>query len=98
MDEADDWIAERVGADDIVVTADTPLAARCLTAGASVVGPTGKPFTQASIGMALAMRDLMTDLRATGDVKGYNPAFTRKDRSRFLEAMEMAVQAILRRG
>ena len=68
------------------------------SAGASVVGPTGKPFTQASIGMALAMRDLMTDLRATGDVKGYNPAFTRKDRSRFLEAMEMAVQAILRRG
>lgn len=98
FDEADDWIATRATADDIVVTADIPLAARCLEAGAAVVGPTGKPFTKSSIGMALAMRELMTDLRATGEVKGYNPAFTKRDRSQFLQALETAVQAIRRRG
>lgn len=96
FDEADNWIAERVTADDIAITADIPLAARCLEAGAAVIGPTGKPFTKASIGMALAMRSLMADLRATGDVSGYNASFTPKDRSRFLEALEMAVQAGLR--
>ena len=97
-DAADDWIAERAGNGDIVVTADIPLAARCLKTGARVVGPTGKPFTDTGIGMALAMRDLSRHLRETGESKGYNAAFTRQDRSRFLQALEEAVQAIKRGG
>jgi len=95
-DAADDWIAEQIGAHDIAVTADIPLAARCLKKNAQVLGPTGKPFTQQSIGMALAMRDLSAHLRETGESKGYNASFTRRDRSRFLEALEHAVQASLR--
>jgi uncharacterized protein YaiI (UPF0178 family) len=91
-DAADDWIAERIGPGDIVVTADIPLAARCLKAGAQAIGPTGKPFTDASIGMALAMRDLSQHLRETGESRGLNASFTRQDRSRFLEALELAVQ------
>jgi uncharacterized protein len=97
-DAADDWIAERAGKGDIVITADIPLAARCLKAGARVVGPTGKPFTEAGIGMALAMRDLSRHLRETGESAGYNAGFTRQDRSRFLQALEQAVQAIKRDG
>jgi uncharacterized protein len=97
-DAADDWIAERIGEKDIAVTADIPLAARCLKRGAQAIGPTGKPFTDASIGMALAMRDLSSHLRETGESKGYNASFTRRDRSRFLEALELAVQQALRRG
>ena len=96
-DAADDWIATRIGPRDIAVTADIPLAARCLAAGARVIGPTGKPFTQANIGMALAMRDLSRHLRETGESKGYNASFSRGDRSRFLQALEEAFQQ-LRRG
>jgi uncharacterized protein YaiI (UPF0178 family) len=95
-DAADNWIAERIGAGDIAVTADIPLASRSLKAGAQVIGPTGKPFTDAGIGMALAMRDLSAHLRETGESKGYNVSFTRQDRSRFLEALEQAVQRIKR--
>jgi uncharacterized protein len=95
-DAADDWIAERITATDIAVTADIPLASRCLLAGAKVIGPTGKPFTDASIGVALAMRELQSHLRETGESRGFNPEFTPRDRSRFLEAMEHAVQALLR--
>ncbi len=95
-DAADNWIAERIGHGDIAVTADIPLAARSLKAGAHVIGPTGKPFTDASIGMALAMRDLSAHLRETGESKGFNASFTRQDRSRFLEALEQAVQRIKR--
>ncbi len=95
-DAADDWIAERIGARDIAVTADIPLASRCLKQGAQAIGPTGKPFTQASIGMALAMRDLSAHLRETGESKGFNASFTRQDRSRFLQALEEAVQCSLR--
>jgi uncharacterized protein len=95
-DAADDWIAERAGKGDIVVTADIPLAARSLQTGARVIGNTGKPFTDAGIGMALAMRDLSRHLRETGESKGYNAGFTRQDRSRFLQALEEAVQAIKR--
>jgi uncharacterized protein YaiI (UPF0178 family) len=95
-DAADDWIAERAAKGDIVVTADIPLAARCLKAGARVIGLTGKPFTEAGIGMALAMRDLSRHLRETGESKGHNAGFTRQDRSRFLQALEEAVQAIKR--
>lgn len=97
-DAADNWIAERIGPNDIAVTADIPLASRCLKAGAQVVGPTGKPFTEAGIGMALAMRDLSAHLRETGESKGYNASFTRADRSNFLQAMDTAVQTIRRRG
>ena len=95
-DVADNWIAERVTACDIAITADIPLAARCLKAGAKVVGPTGKPFTESGIGNALAMRELQSHLRETGESRGFNPMFTPRDRSRFLEALENAVQALKR--
>ena len=65
MDAADDWIAERAGRGDIVVTSDIPLASRCVKAGAEVIAPNGKPFTEQSIGMTLAVRNLMTDLRSS---------------------------------
>src|SRR5215211_6449298 len=83
-DAADDWIATRIGKGDVAITGDIPLAARCLKAGAQAIGSTGKPFTDASIGMALAMRELSAHLRETGESKGYNAAFTKQDRSRFL--------------
>lgn len=95
-DAADNWIAERAGVGDIVVTQDIPLASRALKAGASAIGNTGRPFTNASIGMALAMRDLSQHLRETGESRGFNAAFTKADRSNFLQAMEQAVQAIKR--
>jgi uncharacterized protein len=95
-DAADDWIAERAGASDVVVTADILLAARCLKAGARCLGPTGKAFTDANIGAAVAMRDLQRHLRETGESRGFNAVFTPRDRSRFLEAMEQAVQALKR--
>jgi len=95
-DAADDWIAERAGQGDIVVTGDIPLAARALERGAAAIGHNGNPFTQESIGMALAMRDLMRELRETGESKGGGPAFSRADRSRFLQALESAVQVALK--
>jgi uncharacterized protein len=95
-DAADDWIAERITRADIAVTADIALASRCLKVGAKVIGPTGKPFDQGSIGMALAMRDLQSHLRETGESRGFNAAFTPRDRSRFLEALENAIQATKR--
>jgi hypothetical protein len=91
-DAADDWIVEHLAAGDIVVTADIPLAARSLKKSAQVIGPTGKPFTEAGIGMALAMRELSAHLRETGESKGYNASFSKQDRSRFLEALELAVR------
>ncbi len=96
-DAADDWIADTIGDGDIAVTADIPLASRCLKRGASVLGPTGKPFTEDSIGMALAMRDLNAHLRDTGEIKGFNPSFSKQDRSRFLQALEQTIQALRRR-
>lgn len=93
-DVADDWIAERAGPGDIVVTADVPLAARCVKAGAKVVAHDGKPFSEDSVGMALAMRDLMTDLREMGGVQTHNAEFTQRDRSRFLDMMERLAQDI----
>ena len=96
-DVADDWIAERIQGDDIAITGDIPLAARCLEVGARVLGPTGKPFNGNNIGMSLAMRDLKATLRETGEITGGAPPFAKKDRSRFLQALEDAVQAI-RRG
>ena len=95
-DVADGWIAERAGAGDIVVTGDIPLAARALEKGAAALGHDGRPFTKDSIGMALAMRELMRDLRETGAAKGDGAAFSKEDRSRFLRALEDAVQALKR--
>lgn len=88
FDAADDWIAERAGAGDIVVTADVPLAERCVAGGALVTGPSGRVFDQTNIGMARAMRDLGQHLRETGESRGLNAAFTQRDRSQFLETME----------
>lgn len=96
MDEADDWIAERAGTGDIVVTGDIPLAARCLEKGARVLGLRGKPFTEESIGDALASRELLSHLREAGAVTGGPSAITKKDRSRFLESLDNIVQSVLR--
>ena len=95
-DAADDWIAAHIGAGDIAVTADIPLAARCLERGAHALGATGKAFTPENIGNALAMRDLKSHLRETEQGGNFNPSFTRQDRSQFLQALENAVQALCR--
>jgi uncharacterized protein YaiI (UPF0178 family) len=97
FDAADDWIAERAAAGDVVITADIPLASRCLKRGAKVLGPSGKPFTDDNIGNALATREVMADLRAYG-VGGGPPPFGPKDRSRFLEALELAVRQAKQAG
>jgi uncharacterized protein len=98
FDAADDWIAERAGPAAIVITADIPLASRCVKAGAEVIGPTGKPFTEASVGMALATRNLMEDLRAMGEITGGPKAFSPKDRSAFLSALDVAINRLKRAG
>lgn len=97
MDAADDWIAERAGPGDIVITADIPLASRCVKSGAEVIAPTGKPFTEQSIGMTLAVRNLMTDLRSSGEITGGPKSFAAKDRSAFLSALDQAIRRIQRR-
>ena len=88
FDAADDWIAGEAGRSDVVITADILLADRCLKAGACVLGPTGKPFTNASIGSAIAMRAIMADLRSGGDGIGGPAPFAKADRSRFLQALD----------
>ena len=93
---ADDWIAEQVGPGDVVVTADIPLAARCLAKGARVLDPKGRPFTDNAIGPALATRDLMDELRQGGAVTGGPAPMTPKDRSRFLSKLDEAVNAVRR--
>jgi hypothetical protein len=98
FDAADNWIAERAGADDIVITADIPLADRALKNGATVIGNTGVPFTTASIGMAMANRELLSNLRAMGEVTGGPKPMAPRDRSRFLSALDEAIQKIRRRG
>ena len=97
-DVADNWIAEQCAIGDIVVTADIPLASRAIKKGAKALSHVGKPFTEDSIGMALAMRDLMSQLRETGEVRGNNPVFTPKDRSNFLQGLENAIQLAKRAG
>ncbi len=97
MDVADDWIAEHAGADDVVITADVPLADRCVKKGAYVLGPKGKPFTEDNIGAALATRNLLAELREMGEVKGGPPPFAKKDRSLFLQQLDQAINAILRK-
>jgi uncharacterized protein YaiI (UPF0178 family) len=96
MDAADDWIAERIAAGDICVTADIPLASRCLAKGARVVPPNGRPFTDANIGSALAGREISRHLRELGEAGRGPPPFAKSDRSRFLSALDTAVQAALR--
>lgn len=96
FDAADDWIAERADAHDVVVTADIPLASRCLEKGAGVLGHNGKPFSNDNIGMAMSMRTLNQDLRDMGTVKGYNKPFDKKDRSRFLSTLDEMVKTALR--
>jgi len=91
MDAADDHIAELADELTVVVTADIPLADRCLKKGAQVIAPNGKPFTQNSIGNAMATRALMADLRAGGDILGGPKPFTRADRSRFLSSLDEAI-------
>jgi uncharacterized protein YaiI (UPF0178 family) len=96
FDAADNWIAGRAGPGDIVVTADIPLADRALKAGAAVIGNTGVPFTAASIGMAMANRELLSNLRAMGEVTGGPRPMTQRDRSRVLSALDEAIQKINR--
>jgi uncharacterized protein len=91
-DAADDWIAERVGIGDIVVTADIPLASRVLKRGAAALTPTGRAFTDADIGMALAMRNLMHDMRSAGATTSGPDPFLPRDRSNFLSALDLAVR------
>jgi uncharacterized protein len=93
---ADDWIAEQAGPGDVVVTADIPLAARCLLKGARVLDSKGRPFTDADIGEALAMRDLMDGLRQAGAVTSGPTPMTARDRSRFLSKLDEAVNAVRR--
>lgn len=96
FDAADDWIAERADAGAICITADILLADRCLKAGATVIAPTGKHFTTASIGGAIATRAIMADLRAGGDAIGGPPPFGKTDRSRFLSALDEALVRLKR--
>ena len=99
FDAADDWIVEHVHPDDIVVTADIPLASRCLNEGARVIGPTGKPFTENNIGEAVATRHLLSELRDAGEITGGPPPLKKRDRSRFLQQLDEVIQSIrLKRG
>ena len=98
LDVADDWIVEHAGIGDIVVTADIPLADRCVKRGARVLAPTGRPFTPESIGNDLATRNLLTELRDTGQIRGGGQPFGKQDRSRFLGALDNIVQSVRRTG
>lgn len=96
FDAADDWIVAHVMAKDIVVTADILLAHRCINGGARVIGPTGRPYTEENIGSAMAMRELMADLREAGSITGGPPPFQKKDRSRFLHHLDQMIGTIQR--
>jgi uncharacterized protein len=97
FDAADDWIVEHVQPYDIVVTADIPLAGRCLKKGACAVGPTGKPFTEDNIGETLAIRDLLSELRGAGEITGGPPPLKKRDRSVFLQKLDEMIQSIRRK-
>ena len=98
MDAADDWIADRAGRGDIVVTADIPLASRTVKAGAEVLAPTGRAFTEDSIGMTLATRNLLHELRSAGAVTGGPKPLSPRDRSQFLSALDQAIERLKRSG
>jgi len=91
-DAADDWIVDRIAAGDIVITGDIPLARRVIESGAKAIGHSGKEFTEAGIGMAMAMRDLMSDLRAMGEVSGGGGAFSKRDRETFIRELERFIR------
>ena len=97
MNAADDWIAGHVGDNDVVVTADIPLAARCVERGAYVLSPTGKAFTDDNMGPALATRNLLSNLREVGEITGGPPPFDKRDRSRFLQALDKVINEIRRK-
>jgi uncharacterized protein YaiI (UPF0178 family) len=97
-DVADDWIAEHIGPKDIAVTADIPLASRCLEKGARVISPNGKPFTNDNVGVALGMRELNRHLREVTGGQTYHSGFSKQDRSRFLGELENCIQALKRAG
>lgn len=96
FDAADDWIVEHVQPDDIVITADIPLAGRCLKEGARVIGTTSKPFTENNIGLSVATRDLLAELRGAGEITGGPPPLEKRDRSRFLQQLDEVIQSIRR--
>jgi uncharacterized protein YaiI (UPF0178 family) len=96
FDAAVDWIVEHVQPHDIVITADIPLASRCLKQGARVIGPTGKPFTENNIGQAVAIRDLLSGLRDSGEIAGGPPPLKKSDRSKFLQQLDNEIQSIRR--
>jgi uncharacterized protein YaiI (UPF0178 family) len=98
MDEADNWIAERARSGDIVITADVPLASRSVKAGASVIAPNGRVFTEESIGMTLATRNLMDSLRSSGEITSGPKPFAPRDRSSFLSALDQAIVRLKRAG
>lgn len=98
FDAADDWIAERAARGAIVITADVPLASRCVKAGADVISPDGRVFSEAAIGMALATRDLMQTLRESGQVTGGPAPFSPRARSAFLSALDLAIVRLKRDG
>jgi hypothetical protein len=97
FDAADDWIVEQVQPHDIVITADIPLASRCIKEGARVIGTTGKPFTEDNIGSVLATRDLLSELRGAGEITGGPPPLQKRDRSRFLQQLDEVIQSIRRK-
>lgn len=96
LDAADDWIAKRAQLADVVITADIPLASRCLKRGAHVLSPTGRPLTETNIGDLVATRDLLSDLRGAGAITGGPPPLRKRDRSRFLEQLDEVIQRIRR--
>lgn len=98
FDAADDWIVDHAETDDIVISADIPLAARCLEKGAHVLGPKGREFTKNNIGDIMATREIMSHLRDLGTMTGGPAPFQKKDRSRFLQSLDQMIQAILRKN
>lgn len=96
FDAADDWIVDHVETEDIVVTADIPLANRCMQKGARAIGSSGRPFTEDNIGEAVATRDLLAVLRGGGEITGGPPPLTKRDRSRFLQTLDEVIQSIRR--
>ncbi len=97
FDAADDWIVDHVEPEDLVITADIPLASRCMQKGSRAIGPTGRPFTEDNIGDAVATRDLLSVLRDAGEITGGPAPLTKRDRSRFLQALDEAIQDIRRK-
>jgi len=97
FDAADNWIVNNIVADDIAITADIQLAARCLKKNAKVINPTGKLFTESNIGSALALRELNSYLREAGEIKGVNSTFTKQDRSNFLQSLDLIIQKTIKK-